>query len=240
MLDIDLIQRKMTELRMGGVEFARRVGVSLDTLRAARTATISIDLALRICDALDIDLAELVGRRREDRPRPPADDDRVLEAALAQHGQVAEQDLAEALGWSLARVRESAEDLSLRLAQTALHLLWTDAFLQVQPRPGVLPAEVSKQLQTLQHARLPLSPDDAAILLHLIRADRDLTDHHLTVNRHILIDWEAEEHLIRQGITAERDRRGPAELTSTWFTPAPHEDVLFGLGLGVHPRKDPS
>ncbi|WP_305925578.1 hypothetical protein [Nonomuraea turcica] len=180
-------------------------------------------------------MAELVGRRREDRPRPPSDDDLVLEAALAQHGQVAEQDLAEALGWSLARVRGSAEDLSLRLAQTVLHLLWTDGFLQVQPRPGVLPAEVSKQLQTLQQARLPLSPDDAAILLHLIRADR-----HLTVNRHILIDWEAEEHLIRHGITAERDRRGPAELTSTWLTPAPHADVLFGLGLGVHPHKDPS
>ncbi|MDP4512104.1 hypothetical protein [Nonomuraea turcica] len=41
MLDVDLIQRRMTELRMGGVEFARRVGVSLDTLRTARSATVS-------------------------------------------------------------------------------------------------------------------------------------------------------------------------------------------------------
>jgi DNA-binding Xre family transcriptional regulator len=234
MFDVDLIQRRLSDLRMGGAEFTRRVGVSLDTLRTARTATISIDLVVRICDAVDLDVSELLGRRRPGgRPQPPDDDDLVLEAVLAQHGQVAEQDLAEALGWSRSRVHEAAEDLSLRLADTALHLIYHEDFLQLQPRPGALPAETSRRLQNLQQARLPPSPDDAAVLLHLIRADRPLT-----LDRNILIDWEAEEHLIRQGIAAERQQRGENDITHMWFSPTPHEDILFGLGLGVHPRKE--
>ncbi|GAA3604158.1 hypothetical protein GCM10022419_105940 [Nonomuraea rosea] len=233
MFDVDLVQRRVRDLRMGGAEFTRRVGMSLDTLRTARTATISIDLALRICDAVDLDISELLGRRPAGRARPPEDDDLVLEAALAQHGQVAENDLAEALGWSRTRVHEAAEDLSLRITETALHLIYREGFLELQPRPGALPSAVSRRLQDLQQARLPPSPDDAAVLLHLIQAGRPLT-----LNRNILIDWEAEEHLIRQGIAAERQHRGQHEIATMWFTPTPHEDILFGLGLGVHPRKE--
>ncbi|MEV4752646.1 hypothetical protein AB0K21_40360 [Streptosporangium sp. NPDC049248] len=215
MLDLELIQQRVTELHLGEVEFTMRVGVSLEGLRnAPAPATISIELAVRICETLDIDLAALLGQQRPATPPLPDDDDLLLEAALARHGRLSVGELATALDWPLKRVEEAARMLILRLLGTALHLARVGDYLHLEPRPGQLPPEADATLQLVKQAQIPLTTREALVLSHMLylRYERS--------GVRTALDWETTEVLIHRRIAKQAHGMLGA-----------HPDVLYGLGL---------
>ncbi|NBF00101.1 hypothetical protein FE391_42585 [Nonomuraea sp. KC401] len=220
MFDLDLVTRRLAELRIGEVEFRTRTGISLDVLRKdPAPATISVDVVVRICELLDIEVAAFLGRESSARVSYPDDDDLVVEAALAQHGQLADGDLAVALDWPLRRVDEAVRALMLRLLGTALQVVREGNRVHLEPRPGLLGAETDDRLRALQQAQIPLSVREAVILLHLLHQRHD------PLLERLPLDWETTEVLLHRGI-AERDTSGLH----------PHLDSSFAVALYPLPQ----
>ncbi|MFB4294687.1 hypothetical protein ACBI99_44130 [Nonomuraea sp. ATR24] len=220
MIDLDVINRRVAELRIGDVEFRTRTGISLEVLRKAPApATISVEVLVRISEVLDIEVAELLGRRPSDRIQHADEDDLVVEAALAQHGELTDADLAEALRWPLQRVDKAIRELTLRLLGTAIQVVRMGGHVHLEPRPGVLPTQAEDTLRLVRQARIPLSVREAAVLLHLLHQCHD------PLLEQLPLDWDTTQVLLQRGI-AEQDEKG---LHS-------HDDLSFAMALRAVPK----
>ena len=107
-------------------DLARRLGTSPTTITNLEAETNHEDLPLRLianlADTLGIAPAELYEISPEQAALPAADD-RVIEAALLIAGAaISTSQLADALGWTLARVRKAVRALAARHTQTGLRV----------------------------------------------------------------------------------------------------------------------
>jgi transcriptional regulator with XRE-family HTH domain len=219
-INIDVIKQRLSELGIDAQEFHTRAGISLDILdNESALATISAEVLVRICEVLDIDLAELLGRQRPARPASPDDDDLVIEAALARHGPLTSGDLATALSWPLRRVDHALHALSLRLLGTALHLVRTGDRVHLAPRAGLLNAETETRLHAAEQAHIPLSTQEAAVVLRL------LAHRHGPTQQALLLDAETIDVLLYRGLAVQDG----ADLQ-------PHADLSFAVALRAQPH----
>ncbi|MGN9846538.1 hypothetical protein ACTMTI_51375 [Nonomuraea sp. H19] len=220
MLDIEAIKRRVAELRIGEVEFRLRTGISLEVLRKdPAPATLSVEVIVRVCEMLDMEVSELLGRHPAGPAARPDHDDLVVEAALTQHGQLTEADLAEALRWPLQRVDKAIRLLALRLLGTAVQVVRMDSHVHLEARPRVLSPEADATLRAVQQARIPLSAREACVLLYLLHQRHD------PLLEHLPLDWETTQVLIHRGL-AEQDEDGLH----------PHPDLSFALALLPIPK----
>lgn len=107
-------------------ELARRLGVSPTSIAHLETGTNHGELPLRLlaelAQTLAVSPSELL-TRSDDHPPHPAEDDRTVEAALLIAGApTSTRELADALGWSLARIRAAIDRLHARLVHTGLRV----------------------------------------------------------------------------------------------------------------------
>jgi transcriptional regulator with XRE-family HTH domain len=126
---------------------------------------IPVDLLHRICQALDLELAEVIDPPTA-APQENADD-RKFEAALVEHGGVlTRDDLAAALSWPLTRLERALLSLEHRLKPTGLRLRrvgWNSYALG--PNLGVLTGEERRRLHRTHVGRVGLTESVAFILL---------------------------------------------------------------------------
>jgi transcriptional regulator with XRE-family HTH domain len=210
-----VIKRRLSELGISAIEFRTRVGLSLEVLdKRPPLATISADVVARICEVLDVELAQLLGRQRPDKAPCPDDDDLVVEAALARHGQLSDHDLATALDWPLTRVDMATRALALRLLGTALQLVRVGNRVHLEPRPDLLGAEAEARLHAAEQAQIPLSAQEAVVALQLLHQRHD------AVQQPLAVDAETIEVLLYRRL-AEQDETGLQ----------PHADLSFGMAL---------
>ncbi|MDQ6674248.1 MAG: hypothetical protein M3069_26525 [Chloroflexota bacterium] len=107
---------------------------------------------------------------RDQSPTRPTPDDIALEAALLQHGEaIAQDDLAAALDWPLARVERAFAALHHRLAPTGarLHPTGVNAYVIASNR-NALTTQQWIQLGRARSGHVPLTEDAATELYHLI------------------------------------------------------------------------
>lgn len=211
----------MGQLGIDAHEFRTQVGLSLEALGSGSAlATISAETVARICELLDIELADLLGRQRPPPISYPDDDDLILEAALARHGQLAVRDLAMALKWPLLRVERALQALALRLLGTALHLVRTRDRVHLEPRQALLDDEAQARLHAAAQGQIPLSVQEAVVVLQLL--------HHRygTAQEPRGLDAETIDVLLHRRL-AEQDETGLQ----------PHPDISYAMGLRPFPEQ---
>jgi transcriptional regulator with XRE-family HTH domain len=208
-------------------QLADRLGVDAGTLQdiergfADDADAVTVGLLRRICQAVDLDPAEVIDPPRTTPPEPA--DDRKVEAALVEHGGVlTRDDLAAALSWPLARLERALLSLERRLKPTGLRLRrvgWNSYTLG--PNLGVLTGEERRQLHRNHTGRVGLTESVAFILLGVVNGYRS-EDWLLRLPAD---DRRGIELLARQGLIepSSQDRWEP-----TW---QPTADVLYSLCL---------
>ncbi|MEU8252242.1 helix-turn-helix transcriptional regulator [Nonomuraea sp. NPDC048916] len=220
MINSDKIKQRLSELGIDAHEFRARAGISIDVLDdGPALATISAETVMRICEVLEIELAELLGRPRPAGPHRPDEDDLVIEAALARHGQFAATDLARALNWPFQRVEQAIQALTLRLLGTALQVVRAGDRVRLEARPALLDAETQTRLHAAEQAQIPLSAQEAVVVLQLLH------HHHNAVPDPLPLDAETISVLLHRRF-AIQDR---TDLQ-------PHVDISFSMGLKALPE----
>lgn len=156
------------------------------------------------------------------RAAPAADDDAtVLHAALLEADRIHPDDLASALEWTPHRLRRAAPTLAAHLERSGSphRLVHTGTAIHLICVPGLLTGKQRQNLHDCGHTAACLAPGEAACLARLLNH----TAHGLTP------DLPAEQ------IPRLANRR---LLAPDGEQPAPHPDVLFGLGLAACPLTD--
>jgi transcriptional regulator with XRE-family HTH domain len=159
-------------------QLADQLGIDARTLADFERAfthdagAMTVGLLLRICQALDLELAEVIDPPTA-APQESADD-RKVEAALVEHGGVlTRDDLAAALSWPLARLERALLSLEHRPKPTGLRLRrvgWNSYALG--PNLGVLTGEERRRLHRTHSGRVGLAESVAFILLGVVSGYR--------------------------------------------------------------------
>jgi transcriptional regulator with XRE-family HTH domain len=161
-------------------QLAERLGIDAWTLEQLERGIgrggerVSVAELTRICAALDLDPAQVIGMPVTGSAAPAAADDRKVEAALIEHGAVVTRDdLAAALGWPLARLERALLALERRLKPTGLRLRragWNSYTLG--PNLDVLTGEERRRLNRIHAGRAGLTDSVAFILLAVVTGYR--------------------------------------------------------------------
>ncbi|GAA4593266.1 hypothetical protein GCM10023194_57170 [Planotetraspora phitsanulokensis] len=219
---------------MSATEFTIRTGISPGALNdQLPPESISLALITRISAALNMSPAELLIPELGGTALPPQDDDLMLEAALACHGELADNELVDALGWSPQRLRGAAKRLADRLCSTSLQLVQVDNRLRLECRAGVLPPKAEIVLSTAKQAQIPPTPREAAVLLRLIHEERDAGG--VALHSGIAFQWEISHILMRRLMATTRKPLEVTETSDSRYRLAPHPDTIFGLCIGTLP-----
>lgn len=165
--------------------------------------------------------AESLLRRSEPTRRPApkaAGHATVLHAALLEADRIHPDDLASALEWTPHRLKRAATTLAAHLEQRGSphRLLHTDTAIHLTTVPGLLGPKQRQNLHNTGHTAACLAPGEAVAVTRLL---------HDTVTG-LPADVSPEQ------IPRLANRR---LLAPSGEQPAPHPDVLFALGLAVHP-----
>jgi transcriptional regulator with XRE-family HTH domain len=208
-------------------QLADQLGVDARTLADLERSSghdaraVTVGLLRRICQALDLEPAEVIDLPTTG-PLEPADD-RKVEAALIEHGGVlTRDDLAAALSWTLARLERALLALEHRLKPTGLRLRqvgWNSYALG--PNLGVLTGEERRRLHRTHSGRVGLTESVAFILLGVVTGYQSQD----WLLRLPADDRRGIELLARQGLIEPSSRQRWVE---TW---EPTADVLYSLCL---------
>lgn len=206
---------------------ARRLGLSPTSITNLEAGTNHGELPLRIladlASALGVASAELFPRDTDAAPAP-ADDDRVIEAALMiASSPTSTRELADALGWGLARVRSAVRILDARLTSRGLRVRdcgWQRHALR--PATKYLTDRQQHDLQRLGPTQRGLTAPAAAVLRDV--ADGRIDESELqasTAGRRIAI-----QVLLKQGLIVAPPDGGPVRLS---------EGARYGLYPDIEP-----
>lgn len=190
-LNYQVITERAGHLGLTDKTFAHRTGVRLDDIGCGLDPrAISLLVLTRLARVLDLGLDELVTTRPD--PQPDTDDaarsaTAACEQARAPHGRWADHavvyatltwgdqfslhELCTVLGWSRSRLADALTALDARLTDLPVRLAATDDILAITLRPGVLPTDLQRRLDTTRLLRQPLPPNQARELLQLVREE---------------------------------------------------------------------
>lgn len=179
-LNSDLVRARRNDLGLSQRETARHLGVTSAVVARLEDGVNHRDLPLRTIAAL----ADLLGCHPTDlfhQPPEPddsadADDDAATLGALLAHldRSVAADAVADALDWTLPRVRQAAADLDTRLRTCGMTLA-TTAVGDLKPVPAataIAPDELQRAYRE-HHARRGLTHAEARMLVAVLADDID-------------------------------------------------------------------
>lgn len=221
-LNTKLIIERRNQLGLPRLVLARRLGINPLTMRRIEEGQAHGERSLRfveqLAEQLGVDTISLLLTDDEADPRPPAQDDVKLEAALASlPGMVHRDEIAGALGWDLERTNAAIAALKARLEPTGVRLQpgsW--GRYDLRAREDVLSQQ---ERQALARARAATN----GLTLRTARVLREAIDGQLDS------DWErsaatadriAKAELLKQGLVHQA-----GQLT------VPTEELTFSLLL---------
>jgi hypothetical protein len=192
---------------------------------------------VRLAQALDLTLDELVTINDQTPPRPsaaPAGDDSVVLALVASYGRLTIATVLDLLRWSHERLDAAVASLTEHLAPTPIRLAVTDQDLMLTVRPGAPPTLTRDRVDHDRNRRRPLTPPGAVAVIRLVR-DKILNpfpgDDDARPLRHSDID-----HLVSTGLAVPAPE--PAEGQPASGGVEIHPDVMFALRLIDRPALD--
>lgn len=177
LLDHDLARRRRQDLALTERELARLLGVGGAVVRGLEQGrnheTLPLGLLARWAELLGVQLALLLTEPDgEVQPTEP-DDAAAIGMLLAEADRLIALDaLADALDWSLERVRTAVADLAGRTAGVGLvvHRLNNDVAL----RPAATRGDEVKELLRVHQARRGLQLTEAKVLYRVMRGTLEL------------------------------------------------------------------
>ncbi len=184
---------------------ARQLGVSPTTISNLETGINHAEVALRLVT----DLARLLGvtpaelfARPPDQPAAATRDDQAIEAALAiTNSATTTTDLANALGWDLARVRRALRTLEQRQASSGIRL-HEDGWQRHALRPATehLSDEQQQALHRIGPQRRGLTLETASLLADVAASSVGKTWHRNPSARQRIVL----QTLLKQGLVEAR------------------------------------
>jgi transcriptional regulator with XRE-family HTH domain len=160
-LDVDFVVSRRLELGLSHWDIERGVGSSLTTIRGIEDgrnhAKVTLDVLLRVADALQVPAARLLPAPHRERPEPsygpggPLADDalQVGQLLLAAGKQVLKSALAGTLDWNLARTNQAIDAVRRHLddSPSLLRMTTTTGRVGLVPRDDVVTAEQWRSLR---------------------------------------------------------------------------------------------
>lgn len=174
-LDTALITRRRIELGLSQRALSAECGftnVTISLLESGRNhEELTIRKLGRLADALGLPIGALFADARGDG-RKPVEDDRVLEALLAEARQaLGRGQIAVTLGWALDRVEAALAQLAIRLESTGVLLHRASSGFTLRPRSELLSREQRQELERLRLRTRQLRAPGMRLLLAAVRGE---------------------------------------------------------------------
>jgi hypothetical protein len=222
--DWKFVRERAAQCRLTDEDLAALTGIPTAAWEAHLTPhTLPAAALFTLARALNTPAESLLRRPGPAHRAAPAavGDATVLHAALLEADRIHPDDLASALEWTPHRLRRAATALAAHLEQSGSphRLVHTGTAIHLICVPDLLTGKQRQNLHDCGHTAATLAPGEAAALARLLHH----TAHGLTP------DLPAEQ------IPRLANRR---LLAPAGEQPAPHPDVLFGLGLAACPLTD--
>lgn len=174
-LDTALIARRRIELGLSQRALSAECGFSNVTISLLESGRNHEELTIRklgqLANALGLPIGVLFADARCEE-RKPANDDRVLEALLAEARQaLGRGQIAVTLGWALDRVEAALEELADRLGSTGVLLHRASSGFTLRPRSELLSGKQRQELERLRMRTRQLRAPGMRILLAAVRGE---------------------------------------------------------------------
>lgn len=174
-LDTALIARRRIALGLSQRALSAECGftnVTISLLESGRNhEELTIRKLGRLADALGLPTGALFTDAQGDA-REPAEDDRVLEALLAEARQaLGRGQIAVALGWTLDRVEAALAQLASRLDPTGVLLHRASSGFTLRPRSELFTHEQRQELERLRLRTRQLRAPGMRLLLAAVRGE---------------------------------------------------------------------